>query len=71
MRNNVRKIRLELGWSIQKLHEASGVSYGHISDIENGKSIPSLRTAVKLAAGMERPIGELFPELVAGPERSA
>lgn len=71
MRNNVRNKRLELGWSIRKLHDESGVSCGHISDIENGKYIPSLKTALKLARGMKQPVGELFPDLAAGPERGA
>lgn len=59
-KNRVRELRLKRGWSIKQLHEESGVSYGHISDIERDKHTPGVKTGLKLAAALGVPFHELI-----------
>lgn len=35
---NIKKIRTQKGWSLNKLKQLSGVGYATLHDIENGKS---------------------------------
>lgn len=35
---NIKKFRIEKGWSLKKLKDESGVGYATLHDIENGKS---------------------------------
>lgn len=65
MANRVRELRRLKGWSIPDLQRASGISCGHISEIERGKvSSPTLPTAVRLARALGVSIQELFPDHV-------
>ena len=36
--SNIKKIREEKGWSLNKLKQESGIGYATLHDIENGKS---------------------------------
>ena len=62
--NNLWIIRKHVGLaqkSVAKLlgHRSTSV----ISEYENGKLLPSLSTALKLAAVYDRPITDLYPDL--------
>ena len=46
--------------SIRKLSELSGVSIGHISEIENRKTVPSIEVCLRLAYALDCCVGELF-----------
>lgn len=61
MQNNVRARRKDLGMSIPRLSELSGVSCGHISDIERGKKQPGVAIASKLAEALGVRVEDLFP----------
>lgn len=61
--NNVRHYRKKKKLTIQQLHELSGVSCGHISDIESGKCVPGLHTSRKLAKALDVSLEELFPAM--------
>lgn len=60
MYNRLRQIRRLRGMTIIDLHRASGVSCGHISDIETGKKVPGVDIALRLADALGSTVGELF-----------
>lgn len=49
MRNNLKALRAERGWSQQDLAERLGVSRQSVNAIETGKYDPSLPLAFKLS----------------------
>lgn len=51
----IKKRRLELNLELKDLQDYSGVNYVSISDIENGKANPTIKTLEKLldVLGME------------------
>lgn len=53
--NTLRKRRKELNLELKDLQDYSGVNYASISDIENGKANPTIKTLEKLLdiLGME------------------
>lgn len=60
MRNRLRVLRAERGWSQEMLAERLGVSRQTVNSIETGKYDPSLKVAFRLAAAFDRPIEEIF-----------
>lgn len=50
--NRIKTIRYEKGFTQRTLAEKAKLSYGFISDIENGKRIPSLSTLDKIAKAL-------------------
>ena len=60
MRNRLRVLRAELGWSQAELAQRLGVSRQTVNAIETGKYDPSLPLAFALARTFERPIEALF-----------
>jgi putative transcriptional regulator len=62
MRNRMKALRAELGWSQQVLAEKLGVSRQSVNAIETGRYDPSLPLAFKIARLFCRPIEEIFEE---------
>jgi len=62
VKNCLRALRAETGWSQAKLAEKLGVSRQSVNAIENGKYDPSLPLAFKIAKLFGRPIEEIFSE---------
>jgi len=60
MKNILRVLRAERGWSQEKLGEFLEVSRQTINAIENGKYDPSLPLAFKMAHLFEMPIEKIF-----------
>jgi len=60
MRNILRELRAERGWSQARLAELAGVSRQTIQALESGKYDPSLPLAFKLAALFKRRIEDIF-----------
>lgn len=60
MKNRVRELRNERGWSQLLLGQKVGVSRQAINAIENGKYDPSLTLAFAFAALFEQRIEEIF-----------
>lgn len=60
MKNRVREFRQRNGMTIRQLHEATGVSTGHLSDIEAGKYAPNVLFAKRLARALGTTVDELF-----------
>ena len=62
MRNRVRELRTEHGWSQTELGERLGVSRQTVNAIENERYDPSLPLAFLIARTFALPIEQLFFE---------
>ena len=60
MKNKLRELRAEKGWSQGDLAETLGVSRQTINAIETGKYDPSLPLAFKIARVFGHPIEKIF-----------
>ncbi|WP_031237363.1 helix-turn-helix transcriptional regulator [Asticcacaulis sp. AC460] len=60
MRNSVRDLRMQRGWSQGELGERLGVSRQAVNAIEVGKHDPSLELTFKLAYLFNLPVEALF-----------
>ena len=60
MRNRLRELRAERGWSQQDLAERLKVSRQTVNAIENGRYDPSLPLAFDIAAAFGMRIEDLF-----------
>jgi putative transcriptional regulator len=60
VRNRLRALRAEVGWSQAALAERLGVSRQTVNAIETGRYDPSLPLAFTISAVFELPIEELF-----------
>lgn len=61
----IRKCRTDLRLTVQELASKSGVTKGLISQIENGRSIPSLPVLFSIIKSLEVPIGDFFADIAA------
>jgi len=60
MKNRIRVLRAEKGWSQAELAEKVGVSRNSINAVENGKFDPSLPLAFHIADVFELKIEDVF-----------
>jgi putative transcriptional regulator len=60
IRNRVKELRIEHGWTQQQLAEAVGVSRQSINSIERNRYVPSLLLALTFARVFGRPTDEIF-----------
>ena len=60
MKNRLRVLRAEHGWSQQELGDRSGVSRQAINAVETGRFDPSLPLAMKLARIFSQTVEEIF-----------
>lgn len=56
----IRQIRVEKGFSQEKLSEEIDISPRHMCTIENGNSLPSLETFVRIAKILDIDINDFF-----------
>jgi putative transcriptional regulator len=62
MKNQLRVLRAQMGWSQADLADRLEVSRQSINAIETGKYDPSLPLAFKLARLFETPIEQIFSD---------
>ena len=62
MKNRIRELRTENGWSQARLGELLDVSRQNIIAIEKEKYDPSLALALKIAKLFDKPVEEIFGE---------
>lgn len=60
MRNRLRVLRAEQGWTQEDLGKRLGVSRQAVNAIETGKHGPSLDLAFRIAAAFGRTVEEIF-----------
>ena len=58
----IRDLRLRRGLTVQQLAEATGLSKGFISQVENNRTSPSLATLQDLARALETSVAYLVVE---------
>lgn len=56
----ISELRRRGGLTSEKLAYESGVSKGYLSDVENGRRLPSLKFLEKLAKSLEVEIRDFF-----------
>ena len=59
---NIRRVRLAQGMTVSRLAERSGYSKGFISQVENFRQSPSLKSLMKIADALGVSFSELFDE---------
>jgi putative transcriptional regulator len=60
IRNRVKELRAERGWTQQDLADAVGVSRQSINSIERDRYVPSLELALTFARVFRLPTDEIF-----------
>ncbi len=60
VRNRVRELRVERGWTQEELAEAVGVSRQSINSIERNRYVPSLPLALAFARAFKCGTDEIF-----------
>lgn len=60
MKNRVRELRTERGWSQGELADHVGVSRQTVNSVETGKYTPSLELAFALSQLFQVPIEQMF-----------
>jgi len=60
VRNRVRELREDRGWTQQQLAEATGVSRQSINSIERNRYLPSLILALTFARVFDCPTDRIF-----------
>ena len=56
----ISKVRRDRGMTSEQLAYENEISKGYLSDIENGKKLPSIRMLAKIAKALKVDIKELF-----------
>lgn len=59
----VRRLREEMGWTLQKLATRSGMNARYISVLEQGGNVPSLSTVLELLEVLGANTGDVMREL--------
>lgn len=60
MKNRLKLLRVERGWTQEQLGQQLGVSRQAVNALEMEKHDPSLDLAYRIAAIFERPIEDIF-----------
>lgn len=60
MKNRLRVLRAEKGWTQEELSKRLGVSRQAVNALETGKHDPSLDLAYRIAVTFELPVEEIF-----------
>jgi len=67
----IKEYRLEKRLTVQELADKSGVSKGLISQIENGRSIPSLPVLFSIIQSLEVALGDFFSNIASSLDEPA
>src|SRR5512133_1256001 len=59
---NLRRIRVRRGLSLERLAQASGVSRAMLSQVELGRSTPTINVVWRIARALEVPFSSLIAE---------
>ena len=66
MKNRLKLLRVERGWTQEQMGQALGVSRQAVIALETERHDPSLDLAYRIAAVFERPVEETFENPHAG-----
>lgn len=60
MKNNLKQIREEQGLTQRKLAETLNITVSYLNKVENGKRMPNVLLAVRLAAALDCKVEDIF-----------
>ena len=60
MKNRLKLLRVEKGWTQEQLGQELGVSRQAVNALETERHDPSLELAYRIAALFEKPVEEIF-----------
>jgi putative transcriptional regulator len=60
MKNRLKVLRVERGWTQEQLGQALGVSRQAVIALETERHDPSLDLAYRIAAAFDRPVEDIF-----------
>jgi len=60
MKNSLKLLRTERGWTQEQLGQALGVSRQAVNALETEKHDPSLHLAYRIAVLFDRPVEQIF-----------
>lgn len=63
---NLKRLRAERGWSLERLSQAAGVSRAMLGQIEQGKSAPTITVVWKIVRALDVPFSTLISDPSAG-----
>jgi transcriptional regulator with XRE-family HTH domain len=59
---NLKRLRAERGWSLERLSQAAGVSRAMLGQIEQGKSTPTINVVWKIVRALDVPFSTLISD---------
>lgn len=62
--DNVRRLRLEKGWSREEFADLAGIHRMHVSDIERGARNPTISIVEKLAHALQSSASTLLKHVL-------
>ena len=62
MKCNIKEFRKESGFSLRAMGEMCRISFTHLSQMEQGKSLPRIDTAYRVARILDKSIFEIWPD---------
>jgi len=60
-RNALARLAAARGWSDAQLAERAGVDRAHVNQVKNGRSLPTVATALAIAHALGVPVAVAFP----------
>ena len=60
-RNALAGLAAARGWSDAQLAERAGVDRAHVNQVKNGRSLPTVATALAIAHALGVPVAVAFP----------
>lgn len=64
----IRKLRLDLRLTQEKLAEASQISAGYVAQVETGSAVPSVPALLRIAGALSVPVSSIISALDAVPD---
>jgi transcriptional regulator with XRE-family HTH domain len=61
MRNAVSRLLAARRWTDARLAAAAGLDRAHVNQVKNGRALPTVATALAVAAALGVPVATAFP----------
>ena len=61
MRNALSRLLAERGWSDGRVAARAGLDRAYVNQLKNGRALPTVATALALAAALGVPVATVFP----------
>lgn len=60
-RNEISRLLAARGWTDIELAARAGLDRAHVNQVKNGRALPTVATALALAAALDVPVAVAFP----------